>query len=91
MMFALSRGYSATLIIYSRFSVNHGLAHLTHVDYNKNQPKMVDVSSKLNTLRLAHARVSFVIFIASCLTLCTLGNGNPPKRSLCNVTYIAKF
>ena len=32
---------------------------LTHIDLEKNLPKMVDISDKISTIRTAHARVRF--------------------------------
>ena len=38
---------------------------LTHIDYDKNQPKMVDISEKVPTHRTAHAQVSNVLHLCS--------------------------
>lgn len=33
---------------------------LSHVDHERNMPKMVDISDKISTIRTAHARVRFL-------------------------------
>ena len=38
---------------------------LTHIDYDNNQPKMVDISEKISTHRMAHAQVRNVLHLCS--------------------------
>lgn len=49
--------------IRNKFSLRsfRNLSQLTHIDAKNNTPKMVDVSGKLSSLRIAHARVLFII------------------------------
>jgi hypothetical protein len=37
--------------------INRNFSQLTHIDAKSNTPKMVDVSGKSSSLRIAHARV----------------------------------